>query len=184
MKHFVLGSDSKSGRRCEGLAACWSCCRWQQAAPPASGRQASSCCALRNWRESGWHVGAEGEKCHPTGTGAGWTLPRPRPGLKLMWVTPPTPPQACHDFPAVIPRLSPPWAPALSRVPELNSRLQPKLPFLPTPDPHPDFPFFLPGPESQSCLSASLIDLGAVSKAFRFPHLHVPLPFLSVLSSS
>lgn len=109
MIHFVLGSDSKSGRRCEGLAACWSWYRWQQAAPPASGRQASSCCAPKNWRESGWRVGAEGAMHYPAGT-LGWEprlLPKPEPGLMLMWVTPASAPP--HDFPAVIPGLSPIW---------------------------------------------------------------------------
>ena len=37
MIHFVLGFDSKSGRRCEGLAACWSWHPWQQAAPSCLG---------------------------------------------------------------------------------------------------------------------------------------------------
>ena len=77
MIHFVLGFDSKSGRRCEGLAACWSCgIGGSRRLPPASGRQASSCCALRSPR---------GSRSTPAGPER-WEAPHiaVRPCVKMM----------------------------------------------------------------------------------------------------
>lgn len=146
--HFVLGPASKSGGRCEGLAACWSWCRWQQAAPPASGLQASSCCAPGNWRQSGWRVGAEGALRCPAGVGAGslWMFPKPQPGLMLTWLTsasssPILPTPSCHDFPAVILGLSPTRVPAFGGGSWNRTGLSPKLSFLPTAHPTLIFPF-------------------------------------------
>lgn len=77
MPHYVLGSDSKSDRSCEGLAARWSWYQWQQAAFSclrASGQQ-----LLYLQEPEGEWVAfrSQGRDALPRQKSSCWILPKP-----------------------------------------------------------------------------------------------------------
>lgn len=179
MKHRVLGSDSKYDKKCEGLAACWLGTSGGKRLPPASGHQASSCCTPRSQRESGWHLGAEGEMRYPTGTGAtrrSQATARPRVNVDD---TPCPHPRPAMSFKLQFHVFAPAWASAFSWLFKLNlSETKIVLCANSTPsNPIPDFPF-PPGfrmPKLYMWFTVSI----QPSEVCRASHRHVPLPFHS-----